>query len=218
MVLRVLMIGLVLMCGVGCESGQAVEKDLPRVLLIGDSICSGYYKKVKLKLAGRALVVKQKGNAKHTWNGMEKLDSWLGDEKWDVIHFNWGLWDLAHRNPKSKNFGHLDKVDGTLTTSLEDYEANLWSLVKDLKATGAVLIWATTTPVPAGEPGRIQGDAKKYNAVALEMMKAEKIRVNDLHQYAADRGKPSDNNVHTLPDLSVEVVRVILEALEGSGK
>lgn len=39
-------------------------------------------------------------------------------------------------------------------------------MAKKLKATGATLIWASTTPVSAGEPDRIQGDAKKYNAVA----------------------------------------------------
>ena len=29
-----------------------------------------------------------------TGTGLKKLDQWLGDGKWDVIHFNWGLWDM----------------------------------------------------------------------------------------------------------------------------
>lgn len=25
---------------------------------------------------------------------MIKIDGWLGDTQWDVIHFNWGVWDM----------------------------------------------------------------------------------------------------------------------------
>jgi len=100
------------------------SKPLPRVLLIGDSICGGYQRGVKKLLAGKAVVVKQQGNGEHTWTGLKKLDEWLGDGKWDVIHFNWGLWDVAYRNPKSKNFGHLDKVDGLGMTATPDKNAS----------------------------------------------------------------------------------------------
>ena len=131
------------------------------MLLIGDSIGGGYQQGVKKRLVGKAVVVKQEGNAQHTGTGLEKLDKWLGEGKWDVIHFNWGLWDEAYRHPESKNFGHLDKVGGRLTTSLPDYEKNLRALVARLKKTGATLVWASTTPVPDGEPGRIKGDEVK---------------------------------------------------------
>ncbi len=192
----------------------AEDKPLPRVLLIGDSICGGYHRRVRTRLEGEAVVVKPGDNARHTWNGIEKLDKWLGDGKWDVIHFNWGLWDLAYRNPQSKNFGHLDKVDGKITTTPADYEKNLRALVRRLKATGATLVWASTTPVPAGEPGRFQGDAKKYNAAAAKIMKAERSAMDDLHAAAAAKGMPNYNNVHTLPDLSPSVVASIRAALK----
>lgn len=72
-------------------------KPLPRALLIGDSICGGYCKGVRAKLAGKAVLVKPTDNGRDTWRGLEKLDEWLGDGKWDVVHFNWGLWDVAYR-------------------------------------------------------------------------------------------------------------------------
>jgi hypothetical protein len=190
-------------------------KPLPRVLLIGDSICGGYEKGVKKLLAGKAEVVKQEGNAEHTGTGLKKLDAWLGDGKWDVIHFNWGLWDVAHRNPKSKNFGHLDKVDGTLTTPLPDYEKNLRALVARLKKTGATLIWASTTPVPEGEPGRIKGDEVKYNAVAAKIMAENGIAIDDLHAEVLRQGRPKINNVHDTGDLSRKVADSVLAALAG---
>lgn len=197
------------------ETNPEQGKPLPRVLLIGDSICGGYQQGVNKLLAGKAEVVKQEGNAEHTGTGLKKLDAWLGDGKWDVIHFNWGLWDVAHRNPKSKNFGHLDKVDGTLTTPLPDYEKNLRALVARLKKTGATLIWASTTPVPDGEPGRIKGDEIKYNAVAAKIMAENGIATDDLHAEVLRQGRPKTNNVHDTGDLSRKVADSILAALAG---
>jgi tRNA(Glu) U13 pseudouridine synthase TruD len=75
---------------------------------------------------------------------------------------------VAYRNPASKNFGHLDKVDGKLTTSLADYEKNLHTLVARLKKTGATLVWASTTPVPDGEPGRIEREVLSARRLAAE--------------------------------------------------
>ncbi|MCK4294053.1 MAG: alpha-L-fucosidase [Planctomycetes bacterium] len=193
------------------------SKPLPRVLLIGDSICGGYQQGVKKLLAGKSVVVKQQGNGEHTWTGLKKLDEWLGDGKWDVIHFNWGLWDVAYRNPKSKNFGHLDKVDGKLTTSPSDYEKNLRTLVARLKKTGATLVWASTTPVPDGEPGRIKGDEVKYNAVAAKIMAANGIAVDDLHAEVIRQGRPKGNNVHDTGDLSRKVADSIVAALASRG-
>ena len=193
------------------------SKPLPRVLLIGDSIRGGYQQGVKKLLAGKAFVVAQQGNGEHTWTGLKKLDEWLGDGKWDVIHFNWGMWDLAYRNPKSKNFGHLDKVDGKLTTSLPDYEKNLRTLVARLKKTGATLVWASTTPVPDGEPGRIKGDAVKYNAVAAKIMAANSIAIDDLHAEVIRQGRPRSNNVHDTGNLSRKVADSIIAALASRG-
>jgi alpha-L-fucosidase len=199
------------------KSNTEPSKPLPHVLLIGDSICGGYQKGVKKLLADKAVVVKNKGNGEHTRTGLKKLDEWLGDGKWDVIHFNWGLWDVAYRNPKSKNFGHLDKVDGKITTTLPEYEKNLRELVARLKKTSATLVWAGTTPVPDGEPGRIKGDEVKYNAVAAKIMAENSIAIDDLHAEVIRQGRPKTNNVHDTGDLSGKVADSILAALANRG-
>src|SRR5205085_7354883 len=69
---------------------------LPRVMLIGDSISMGYTVPVRELLAGKANVHRVPGNAFSTREGLADLSRWLGSEKWDVIHFNWGLHDLKH--------------------------------------------------------------------------------------------------------------------------
>ncbi len=162
---------------------------LPNVLIIGDSISIGYTPHVRRMLAGKANVTRAKTakggiiNCGSTAIGLEGLDGWLGETKWDVIHFNWGLWDLCYRHPDAKAYGNRDKINGTVTATPKQYQANLRKLVKKLKATGAVLVWATTTPVPEGEAGRIAGDAVKYNAEARKVMEENEIVINDLYAH-----------------------------------
>ncbi len=96
------------------------QEGLPRALLIGDSISIGYTLPTRKLLEGKVNLHRARTNCGPTTRCLQQIDRWLGETKWDVIHFNWGLHDLAYRNPKSKNFGHLDKVDGELTTSLAD--------------------------------------------------------------------------------------------------
>jgi len=160
--------------------GKPAKGNLPRVLIIGDSISIGYTPAVQKLLEGKAVVAYNPGNAGHTGRGLEHLDEWLGPGNWDVIHFNWGLWDLAYR-PNGSKTRRLDKVNGTRTWSLKEYQDHLRKLVQRLKATGAKLIWATITPVPEGEPGRFQGDEVRYNAAAEKIMKNNGIAVDDLY-------------------------------------
>lgn len=157
---------------------------LPNVLIIGDSISIGYTPFVKEYLAGKANVYRIPTNAQHTVSGLKNLDRWLGNIKWDVIYFNWGLHDLCYRNPKSSNQGNRDKVNGKLTTSLDRYDKNLRQLVERLKKTGAGLVWATTTPVPDNELGRFKGDEIKYNAAARRIMVAADVTISDLYSHA----------------------------------
>ena len=57
---------------------------------------------------------------------------------WDVIHFNFGVHDTAHRNPS--NYTDRDKTKYPITVSIELYEANLRKMVARMKTTGATLI------------------------------------------------------------------------------
>ena len=144
---------------------------LPRVLLIGDSISMGYTIPVRNLLQGKANVHRIPENGGPTTNGLAKLKGWLGDGKWDVIHFNWGLHDLKIM------------TDGQHQVSLETYEKNLRQLVSQLKATGAKLIWATTTPVPENVTGpkRQPADVILYNRIAGKIMEENKVAIDDLY-------------------------------------
>lgn len=147
---------------------------LPRVLLVGDSISIGYTLSTRTRLEGKANVHRIPVNGGPTIRGLESLDQWLGSGKWDVIHFNWGLHDLRFMD------------DGKHQVAIEAYEKNLRELVGRLKRTGAVLIWASTTPVPDAEvtPPRKSRDVIAYNAAAKRVMDENAIPINDLYTVA----------------------------------
>lgn len=205
-----------------CLSGQTSSKSdqsLPRVLLIGDSISIGYTKAVVERMKGKADVQRVKGNAGHTQMGLARLPEWINAEngRWDVIHFNWGLWDLCYRNPDSKTQGHRDKVNGTLTHSPKEYRDNLQKIVAMLQQTGAKLIWASITPVPAGEAGRKVGDDLIYNRVAAEVMKEHDIPINDLHDLMIPHMETmtvAPGNVHFTTEGSQLLAEKVASAIE----
>ncbi|MCC6154271.1 MAG: beta-galactosidase trimerization domain-containing protein [Candidatus Hydrogenedentes bacterium] len=154
----------------------AQEAQLPKVLLIGDSISIGYTESLRKQLAHEANVQRIPGNGQSTDFGLENIDAWLGNERWDLIHFNWGIWDA-----------HI--VDGAhIRNTPEVYAANLRKLVERLKATGATLVWASTTPVAFDMYENEIGVEKKsiplYNDTAKQVMTEFQIPEDDLYTYA----------------------------------
>lgn len=188
---------------------------LPKVLIIGDSISIGYTPYVEAELREKAMVIHNPGNAQHTGTGLKRLDAWLGDREWDVIHFNWGLWDLCYRDPP----GSLKrgKKNGKVTFTPEQYGKNLEKLILRLRKTKAKLIWASITKVPEGEPGRKVGDDLRYNAIAKRLMKKYRIPITDLH--AASSGFPPElfrgpGDVHFKPEGRKKLARLVVDKIE----
>lgn len=175
---------------------------LPRVLLIGDSISIGYTLPVRELLKGKANVHRIPTNGGPTTNGLAHLTEWLGDSKWDVIHFNWGLHDLKYIQEDPSKRADPKAAGSHLQVALADYEKNLTTLVEQLKKTGAKLIWCNTTPVPEGSDGRIMGDEKKYNEAAARVMTTAGIPTDDLcaHANAKLKDVQLPANVHYSPD------------------
>jgi len=208
-----------------------VDPKLPNVLLIGDSISVGYTREVRHLLRSQANVLRPADpvrdapvNCASTQAGLKSLPEWLGNTKWAVIHFNWGLHDLCYRHPESKEVGQRDKVRGKISVPPEQYERNLRELVGKLKATGACLVWANTTYVPEGEAGRFQGDDRKYNAIAAGVMAEYGIPTDDLFAITSRFG-PSmflgPGNVHFTAEanwiLAEQVAKSVKAALERCG-
>jgi acyl-CoA thioesterase-1 len=198
-----------------------------RLLLLGDSISMGYTPFVKKLLADEMVVHRpmrgeRMENCSGTTYGVANIDRWLQIDggRWDVIHFNWGLHDLKHMKADGKTASDL-ALDPPQAT-VEVYARQLREIVRKLKATGAKLVFAATTPVP-DEPMKVyrsNADVLRYNEAALQVMKEEGVAVNDLYAFARPRMKElqiQPANVHFTPAgsevLAVEVVKAVRGAL-----
>lgn len=204
----------------GLEQNSDTRSDLPNVLVLGDSISIGYTRPLTALLKNVANVQRPPENCGNTARGLVRIDAWLGDTKWDVIHFNWGLHDLCYRSRDKSGKVQRDKINGKQDVPLEQYEKNLEQLVQRLEKTGAVLIWASTTPVPEGEAGRVAGDELEYNAVAEKVMKRHGIMIDDLHTTAVRFNSSlwaGPGNVHFKPEgsgkLAAQVAEVVRDGL-----
>src|SRR5712672_3715626 len=107
---------------------HANETNLPRVLLIGDSIARDYYPEVEKRLAGKAFVARLTTSRFAADPVLVKeIELVLDQAKFDVIHFNNGMHGWQH--------------------SEAEYERALPKFIKIIRAhaSKARLVWAATT-------------------------------------------------------------------------
>lgn len=190
-------------------------RSLPHVIIIGDSIASAYGPHVRKMLEDCAVVELIKENAGHTRNGVYKMNKWLGETEWDVIHFNFGLHDIL----RIEEAGAL-----RINIAIDEYTENLNKIVAILlKNKNAKLIFATTTPVPDKAENRSQSDVQAYNAAAVTVMNKYNVTVNDLYGVLLPRMSEMNihGNIHVNKDgahfLAMHVADSIASVLSESG-
>jgi len=164
-----------------------VTTNLPKVLLIGDSISIGYTPVVQQLLKGVADVSHPGGNCQFTGYGLKNIQHWLGTQQWAVVHFNFGIWDthlLYDTNGLmvSSESGPQPMPGTHLRYTPAEYRDNLAKLVTILEGTGAKLIWASTTPVTARKGARFN-DILTNNVNAATLMQAHNIAIDDLYTF-----------------------------------
>lgn len=154
------------------ERAKAIDPNLPRVLLVGDSILNGYLKQVTKALEGKANVdawVNPYCQASYKLD--EMIAQVLANGPYDVIHFNMGLhgWNKG-RIPE----GQFEPLTRKL---VENYRKG---------APKARLIWASSTPVttktkPIELNPEINPIIVEHNRLAAAVMKDMNVPVNDLY-------------------------------------
>ena len=172
------------------ESGfESPERNprLPDVLLFGDSITQQYAPYVESNLAGVAnvyrLAPRHDCDSKNFIPAIKQLKQLLGPEiKWDIIHFNFGLHDMKRYNLEGKK----DRMNGIPQVELKAYAENLQYSLDWLSENypRTKLIFATTTPVPEGEPRRRSADSMRYNKIARKVLSGHpEATIHDLFTY-----------------------------------
>lgn len=162
---------------------HANETNLPRVLLIGDSITRDYYPGVEKRLEGKAYVARL-ATSRFADDPvlLQEIALVLDNTKFDIIHFNNGMHGWQHTE--------------------EEYQKAFPKIVKTIRvhAPQAKLVWATTTPLKVSQPHSPTDSSDERiaarNAIDLADIKGQDIAVDDLN--AAVRGHPEyhSDNVH----------------------
>jgi lysophospholipase L1-like esterase len=162
----------------GFRPAPDTNSQLPRVLLIGDSIVGGYGERVITNLNCKARVdVWQTGLCESSKELHPLLRKVLAYGPYAVIHFNIGLhgWQKG-RIP-----------DGQYEPLMQEYVAILRQ-----EAPQARLIWASTTPVTVkGAPGQLDPGVNliivERNAIAARIMTEHNIAIDDLYGLMAGK-------------------------------
>ena len=165
---------------------HANETNLPRVLLIGDSIAREYYPEVEKRLAGKAFVARL-ATSRFAADPvlLKEIELVLDQTRFDVIHFNNGMHGWQHGEAEYREA--FSKFIKTIRTH----------------APKAKLIWATTTPLRDGK-GVTYDTKAEYsderiaarNAIAAEFMIAQKIPTVDLNAAVRGHSEFHSDNVH----------------------
>jgi len=152
--------------------------ELPKVMLLGDSIRMSYQPLVAEMLADRAEVVGPAVNCRFSLFTLTSIPDWIGVlGKPDVIHWNNGIHDAGYNPGRSP-----------VQIPLEDYVGNFRRIVKHVRNNLTPrLIFATSTPPHPDRPfsdkgwSWRQGDVERYNEAARRVMAELDVPVNDLH-------------------------------------
>ena len=234
---RLLMLALVVM--VCLPVWAQGDKDLPRVLVIGDTVYSQHARGAANDLKGRATVVVAswpEGAIPNSTTAIKHLDQLLGyvgrdgkplaeDKRptWDMIHINVGLGDLIHCVPDLKDFRVLPiHMGGVVSTSPQQYGKNLDEIIKRLKATGAKIVWANTTPIRHSTSNVFEmGSEIEYNAIAAKAMTKHRVPTNDMYAYVKhliNMDKPAGHGADPFnfdkKPIHMPIVRVIERAFD----
>ncbi len=168
---------------------SADKNDLPRVLLIGNSITQGYYPVVERGLKGKANVARYT-----TSRGIKdpvlfsEIENLIQQHKYAVIHFNNGLHGIEY--------------------DAAQYEKGMLKLIKLLKkkGQGAELIGATSTPVLPGFPHWKSDEYNQNlittrNRIVMEVCQKYNITVNNLYPVTLSKTQLfSNDKIHYTPE------------------
>jgi len=169
------------------------RKDLPRVLLIGDSICAGYQPEVRSMLEGKLNVTYWTSSYCVTRPAYLKfLAAYLEESEFAVIHINNG----CH----------------SFTTAEEDWERGLravFGLIRE-KQPKAKIVWRTTTP-----NRDVMRNAKfvRLNAIAAKVAaELGNIRTDDLFALM----NPLDRSVYWVDNSHFTAAAITMQAKQVS--
>lgn len=145
-----------------------------KITLLGDSIRLQYEKRVAELLGADFEVFGPESNCRFAKYTLRGLFDWRKSmEGSRIVHWNNGLWDICNL------FG-----DGLFSTE-EEYLQNILRVADILLAKYDKVIFATMTPVSAGNIYNRNEDIERYNDLVVPKLVEKGVIINDLYSLVA---------------------------------
>jgi hypothetical protein len=158
------------------------DPKLPNVLLLGDSITRNYYPAVARRLTGKANVYLMATSASV---GDPRLPLQIADfvtaeaVHFSLVHFNNGMHGWAYSESQ------FERAFPSFLRAIQD------------SASGAQLIWTTTTPVKVdASPGPTNSRIESRNAIAKTFAQKSGLPIDDQHELMMHHPDKYDDTVH----------------------
>ncbi|MDA0836362.1 MAG: hypothetical protein O2857_01115 [Planctomycetota bacterium] len=177
------------------------DPQLPRILIIGDSISGHYLPGVRARMRGLANVIGESSMTKGTWASMgpsfyrsdwaargDNLKKFLTERgPFDIVHFNNGIHNFASAKPGDE----------------KPYVEQLRIVVSTIRAAGAVCLFANSTGTVADNtipkaPNYLT-NCRAFNAAAEAVMRELNVPVTDIYGMIQPRIREliSSDLIHT---------------------
>lgn len=164
--------------------GASKDGPLPNVLVLGDSISIGYTGATYDLLKDQFDVMHPADNCRNSSYTLAHVDQWLAEiPNAQVITWNNGIWNTVRDSQRTPG----DPVTWFGTTP-EQYESDIIQIARKLKATGARVIFFTTTDVSPTASTFESGKEEVLNEIAKRVLPSEGIEVYDLNAFAKQSG------------------------------
>lgn len=192
--MKLFLFGLILVAG--CGSTPAVTQTaplgaagLPRILTIGDSITGNWNLPLSYMLKNEYNVTRITAttdpgswldNCRNTTYTLAHIDQWLTmfpNPK--IITWNNGIWNAAQGANLPEEATHY-------YTPPDQYESELIQIAKKMKATGARVIFFTTTELSPSDTRATVGLNTQFNDIAKRVLPPLGVEVHDLWDFTID--------------------------------
>ena len=158
--------------------GATVDGPLPNLLVVGDSISAGYTGPLYRKLINEFDVHHSFDNDRNTFYTLNNFSKWQWPNDTTIV-WNNGLWDACRKDWHDQYAP--DQPLEWYGSTLADYETRLVQIARMMKATGARVIFMTTTDIQFGASGVFEmGREVLLNEIAKRVLPPEGIEVYDL--------------------------------------
>jgi len=190
------------------ECSTRDEANVKRVLILGDVVSYGYSPLVIQTLCNEGIYVEQVSTyIRNTDYVLDNLDTWFGEESWDLVIYSPGHADIPMMSLGGEHF----------MPALNKYKSNLQEIADRVLEKSEAFLFLTTTYVSPDCWYYATGDEATFNAEAVDVLSnIENATIVDMYWPSVDlRFEITPNGFHYSEIANQQFSEIVIEAARG---